>query len=177
MQRRIYTPPTGPPSVKLSVEIKDSNMSLRFLVRAFVAACVLIPIAGCSDSIVTSLAVSPTSQSLSVGQTVQLTATGSTTHRTASPTTQDMTSQVTWTSSVPGIATVSANGVAIAVSAGSTTITAATNGYGGHLTATATIMVTGLGSGTGTVANVSSLAVIPTSQSVSGPGHTGQFIL
>jgi uncharacterized protein YjdB len=154
-------------------------MSKSILVRAFVAACVLIPIAGCSNSIVGSIAVSPTAQSLSVGQTVQFKATGIFPHRTASSTTEDLTNQVTWTSSVPAIATVNSSGLATAVSAGSTTITATTAGYTGTLTATATVTVTGLGSGTGgggTVVNVSSLAIIPSSQSVSSPGQTGQFI-
>jgi uncharacterized protein YjdB len=154
-------------------------MSRHLLVRAFVAACVLIPITACSNSIVSSITVSPTTQSLSVGQTVQFKATGVFNHRTGSATTQDFTNQVTWTSSVPAIATVNASGMATAVSAGSTTITATTGGFSGTLTATAAITVTGLGSGsgTGTVANVSSLAVIPGSQSVSSPGQTAQFIV
>jgi uncharacterized protein YjdB len=124
-----------------------------------------------------SITVSPTAQSLTVGQTVQFKATGIFPHRTASSTTEDYTNLVTWTSSVPAIATINSSGLATAVSAGSTTITATTSGYSGTLTATATITVTGLGSGTGTVANVSSLAVIPSSQSVSSPGQTAQFIV
>lgn len=151
-------------------------MSMRFLLRVLVAACVLLPIAGCNNSIVGSITVSPTAQSLSVGQTVQFKATGIFPHRTASSTSEDFTNLVTWTSSVPAIATVNSSGLATALSAGTTTITATTSGYSGTLTATATVTVTGLGSGTGTVANVSSLAVIPSSQSVSSPGQTGQFI-
>ncbi len=137
---------------------------------------VLHTLIGCSNSIVDTVSISPTAQSLSVGQTVQFQATGTFTHRTASSTTQDLTNQVTWTSSVPAIATVNSSGLATAVSAGTTTITASTSGYTGNLTATATITVTGLGSGTGSVVTVSSLAVIPSSQSVSSPGQTGQFI-
>ncbi len=125
-------------------------MSMRYLVRAFVVACVLVPLAGCSNSIVDSITVSPTTQALSVGQTVQFKATGVFTHRTTSSTTQDLTNQVTWTSSVPAIATVNSSGLATAISAGTTTITASTSGFTGSLSATATITVTGQGSGTGT---------------------------
>ena len=60
--------------------------------------------------------VTPASQSLAVGQTTQFTAAG--TYGNAShPSTKNVSSMVTWTSSTPSVATVSASGVATAISA------------------------------------------------------------
>jgi len=149
----------------------------RFWPRALFLVALVAPIAGCSNPLVDSIAVSPTSQSISAGQTTQFTAEGTTGHGSTAPgTTSNITSQVAWTSSAPAIASISASGVATGVAAGSTTITATINGYTGVLTATATLTVTGGGSGTGTVSGITALAVIPGAQSVSAPGQTSQFI-
>jgi len=151
----------------------------RLTLWALLLIALVLPIAGCTSSQVDSLAVSPTSQSLSVGQTVQFTATGTTGHGSGHPsTTSDDTDSVTWTSSVPAVASVSSTGLATALTAGTTTITASMNGYTGTITASATVTVTassssGTGGSSGTV---SSLTIIPSSQSVSLPGETTQFI-
>jgi uncharacterized protein YjdB len=84
---------------------------------------------------------------------------------------------VTWTSSVPSVATVSASGVATAVGAGTTTITASATGWSGHVSSSGTVTVTGSGSGGGSSGgSVASLSIIPSSQSVASPGQTSQFI-
>jgi uncharacterized protein YjdB len=145
--------------------------------RALLLIALAVPIAGCTNQQVDSISVSPTAQTLSVGQTVQFTATGSVGHgATGAPTTSNITSQCTWTSSAPSVATVNSSGLATAVGAGSSTITATINGYTGILTATATITVTGAGTGTGSVSGITSLSIIPGSQAVTAPGETSQFI-
>jgi len=130
---------------------------------------------GCSATGVDSLQISPTSQTLAVGQAVQFKATGVIGHGQHPSSTEDVTSMVTWTSSAPAIATVNSTGLATAASAGTTTITASLNGFPGLITATATVTVTP-GSGGTTTADVTSISIIPGTQSVASPGGTGQFI-
>ena len=75
----------------------------------------------------TSIAVTPANPTNLVGATQQFTATG--TYSDSS--TQNITSQVTWTSSSTGVATINASGLATAVSAGTTTISAGLSGVSG----------------------------------------------
>jgi len=96
--------------------------SLAFLILAILA---VVFIGGCSnfftsgDSI-TTLTVSPKSRLGAVGDTVNYTATGTTVNGDS----KDVTSSATWTSSDSTVATVSSYGVATALKAGTTTITA-----------------------------------------------------
>jgi len=139
-----------------------------------------LPIAGCTNPLVDTIAVSPTSQSVAVGQTAQFTATGTIGHGSNHPsTTSDITDSATWTSSVPGVATISSTGVATGVSAGTTTITASMSGYTGVVSASATLTVTTTSGGGGSVppgSSVTSLSIIPSSQAVAVPGETSQFL-
>lgn len=121
-----------------------------------------------------SIQVSPASQSLAVGQTAQLTATG-TYGNSSHLSTQNITSGVTWNSSSPAVATVSSSGMVTAVGAGTTTITANAQAYNGPTTSSATISVSSAG-GTVSGGSVTSISVIPGSQSVSAPGQTSQFL-
>jgi hypothetical protein len=73
---------------------------------------------------ISSIAVSPLSPSIILGKTQAFTATGVFSDGTA----QDMTSRATWTSSVPGVATINSAGLATSVSPDGTTITAASAG-------------------------------------------------
>jgi uncharacterized protein YjdB len=149
----------------------------RFSPRALLLIALVLPIAGCTNSLVDSLAVTPTSQSLSVGQTVQLTATGTTGHGSNHPsTTQDVTATATWNSSSPAVASVNSTGLVTALTAGTTTITASMSGYTGTIAASATITVTGSSGTGGASGTVTSLAILPGSQAVSLPGETTQFI-
>lgn len=131
---------------------------------------------GCSATGVDSLQISPTSQTLAVGQNVQFKATGVIGHGQHPSSTEDVTDMVTWTSSAPAIAAINSTGLATAASAGTTTITASLNGFPGLITATATVTVTTSGSSGGSSATVASLAIIPGTQSVTGPGQTSQFL-
>ncbi|MCU1300822.1 MAG: hypothetical protein JWQ87_1106 [Candidatus Sulfotelmatobacter sp.] len=108
----------------------------------------------------TSVAVTPASQSISIGGTQQFTATANYSDNT----TADITSTATWTSATPSVATINSSGVATGVSSGSSTMTASLTGVSG----TATLNV-------GAVAKtVQSIAVSPGSPSIS-VGATQQF--
>jgi uncharacterized protein YjdB len=150
----------------------------RLSARALFLVALAIPFAGCSNPLVDEIAISPaTPQSISVGQQLSFTAVGLTGHGTTHPgTVSNITDQVTWSSSVPAVATINAEGVATGVAAGTTTITATINGYTGLLGATVQLTVTGGGSGVGTVTGIASIAVIPGTQAVQAPGNTAQFI-
>jgi uncharacterized protein YjdB len=104
----------------------------------------------------TSIAVTPTTTSIPVGATQQFAATAT----YSDGTTGNVTTTATWTSSKPTVATV-ASGLATAVAAGSTTLTATLNGVNG----TATLTVTPI---------LSSIAVTPNPAAVS-VGATQQF--
>jgi uncharacterized protein YjdB len=144
--------------------------------RVLLLIALALPIAGCTNPLVDSMSVSPTTQSLAVGQTVQFTATGVFGHGNNHPsTTQNVTDSATWTSSAPSVATVNATGVATGVSAGTTTITASMNGYTGVISASATLTVSG-GGGVAPGSTVVSLAIIPSAQSVAVPTQTAQFL-
>ena len=145
--------------------------------RALFLIALAVPIAGCTNLQVDEIQISPTTQSLSVGQTAQFIAVGLTGHGNSHPgTVSNITTQVAWSSSIPSVATINALGVATGVSAGTTTITATINGYTGLLGATATLTVTGGGTGVGTLSGITSMTIIPGSQAVPAPGETAQFI-
>ncbi len=82
---------------------------------------------------VASVSVSPTSATVLVGQTVQLTATPKDVNGSAL-----IGRVVTWASSAPGVATVSASGLVTAVAAGTATLTATSEGKSGTATVTTT---------------------------------------
>jgi Bacterial Ig-like domain (group 2) len=152
--------------------------------------CLVLPFTGCTNTQVASIAVTPATQSLTIGQTVQYTATGTVGHGSHPATSTNLTGEVTWSSSSPDVASVTASGgMATALAAGSTVISAT---MAGVTTATATLTVTAAtsggsggsgGSGTGgtggtggsTGTTLASLAVIPGSQSVAVPQDTTQF--
>jgi len=95
-------------------------------------------VAQVSSAVLVSIAVAPPTPSIPLGTTQQFTATG--TYSDSS--TQNLTSAVQWTSSTPGVATISVSsgtaGLAQSLATGSTTITAAS----GSVSATATLTVT-----------------------------------
>lgn len=123
----------------------------------------------------TAVSVSPTSESLSAtGQTGQLLAVAT----TGTGSLQDVTNsaQVTWSSSIPTIATVTASpagGTVAGVSPGTTTITAKlTNPDGSVLTSTATITVTA----SAQAEPLLSITVLPNTVTVGNLQGTAQFL-
>lgn len=108
-----------------------------------------------------SIAVTPSNPGIAVGTTQQFTAIGTFTDSS----TQDLTASATWSSSATSKATINAAGLASAVAAGSTTITAASGSKSGSTTLTVT------------PATLVSIAVTPASAalSVNPAGTTQQF--
>jgi hypothetical protein len=80
-----------------------------------------------STASLASIALTPASPRIGQGATQQFTATGTFTDST----TQDLTGQVTWASSNPAVASISATGLATAVAPGTSTISASMNGVTG----------------------------------------------
>src|SRR2546430_1805240 len=76
--------------------------------------------AGSSAPVLQSITVTPAAPTLAVGSTVQFKATGN----YSSGPTQDLTNSVTWSSTTPATATISAGGLAMSVAWGTTTVKA-----------------------------------------------------
>jgi uncharacterized protein YjdB len=143
-------------------------------IRGLSLLCLAAALAGCAVTGLDSIQVTPATQSLTVGQTAQFTAVG--TYGNAKHlSTQGITTGVTWNSSVPSVATVSASGMATATAAGTTTITASATAFSGAVSSSAILTVTGTGSGAAG-GSVASISIIPSSQSVASPTQTGQFL-
>jgi Bacterial Ig-like domain (group 2) len=150
----------------------------RSLLAAVLSIGLVMPFIGCSNPKgLDSIQITPSSSSLTVGQTTQFTATGQY-GNAAHPSAQDITGQVTWTSASTGIAQVGATGLLTAEGNGTTTITASAKGYNGPVSSSATVTVTGGGSGGGPVSSTSliSLTIIPSSISVGNLEDTGNFL-
>src|SRR5580658_4490590 len=107
----------------------------RLPILMFIGLVLLI--IGCSTSSVTAIQVSPTTATAAVGQTAQFTATATYTQGTHPGSSQNATDSATWSSSNPSVATINSSGMATAVAAGTTVITATINGYPGIVSATA----------------------------------------
>jgi hypothetical protein len=155
-------------------------MTARLVSISLALMCLLL-LVGCSGSeyrfgnntnpgtrTLTSITVTPTAQSLTTtGQTAQFVATG---NFSLAPNTQDMTAQVQWVSSAASVATINSTGMATAVGDGTTTITAVSNGMTG--TAAVTVNV----SGPPPTRTLTSITVIPSSQTLMTVGEPGQFL-
>ena len=147
--------------------------------RALSFTCLAILLAGCGSAGLTSIQVTPTSQSLSTaGANAQFTAIGIYRQGNHPPTTRNITNLVTWQSSDGAVATINSAGLATAVASGSTTISASMNGFTGLESATATLTVTGSGTVAGPAGanTLTSLTIIPGSQAVVSVNETGQFL-
>ncbi len=96
-----------------------------------------VPSGGSGGATLSSIAVTPANPSIAVGATQQFTATG--TYSDSS--TQNVTSSATWSSSDTTRATINASGLATAVAAGPTTITATSGNISGNTLLTVNIVV------------------------------------
>lgn len=143
--------------------------------RTISFSCLVLLLAGCGSKGLNSVQVTPSTQSVTVGQTAQFNAVG-TYGNAAHPSTQNITNTVTWTSSVPGVATISASGVATGVSAGTTTITANATAFNGPVSSSATLVVTGSGQSAVGGGELLSLTIIPSTITVGNLQDTGQFL-
>ena len=111
---------------------------------------------------IASITVSPQNPSLVVGGTQQFTASANYTDSTS----QDVTSTVLWSSSSPAVATINPSGLAIAVTAGSSTITAQLASFSG----TSSLNVT-----TAPAPTLQSITVTPASGANVATGSNLQF--
>jgi trimeric autotransporter adhesin len=127
--------------------------------------------AGTGGRVLSALTVTPGSQTItSTGQTAQLIAIGT---YTAAPFTQNLSATATWSSSDVQVAKVNSSGLVAGVGAGQTTVTAFANASDGSvISGTAAVTVNTAPSGR----ILTSLSVIPPSQTVTVPGETAQFI-
>ena len=112
-------------------------MFARHCVRELLLLCLATALAGCANSGLDSVQVTPATQSVAVGQTAQFTAIG-TYGNAKHASTQNITNGVSWTSSNPPVATVSASGLVTAVGAGTSTITAGATAFNGPVSSSAT---------------------------------------
>jgi trimeric autotransporter adhesin len=103
------------------------NLARRISQRgtALYAVVLIVFLGGCgnffvSNDTVVSITLSPTNPTVQIGDTEQFVATGT----TAKGTTEDVTPGATWTSSKLAVATISSNGLATAIAAGTTVISA-----------------------------------------------------
>jgi hypothetical protein len=150
-------------------------MNLRRPVSVLLALpALLLPLilAGCNK--VQAISIQPASGSVILtapGQSAQYKAIATEQFGSAPATTSDITDSVIWSVSDPSVATISSTGLATAVGAGYTQITAESGG----ITATSdmTVNIASTASAGGTIV---SIAVIPGTQSVSSPTQTSQFI-
>jgi hypothetical protein len=128
-----------------------------------------------TGSSLTSVSVVPSTAALTLtGQSVQFKALGTYTKQDHPSQTKDITDQVTWESSDPSVATVSATGLATAVGFGSTSITATVKSSNNVLVAGNAV----LNSSTqgGAVRDLTSITIIPSSQTTQTLGETAQYI-
>jgi len=145
----------------------------RSCLSVLLLAGLVVPIAGCGTSLVDAISVTPATQSVAVSQTAQFTATGTYNHGSHPSSTQNVTDESTWISSAPNVATVDSSGMATGVSAGTATITASIPGYTGVLSSSALLTVTGA---SGVSADIVSVAIIPSDETLSAEGQTSQLI-
>ena len=134
---------------------------------------VLVPVAfflSCASTYnLSGISITPSAASVGPnGATTQFTATALYIRSSHPQEVKDVTNQVTWASSDTSVATINSSGLATAVGAGSTTITATMNGF----SASASMDVT-IGAG-----SLTALTIIPPAgaQQVYATGQTAQFI-
>jgi hypothetical protein len=161
---------------------------------ALLFASLMLPLTSCKNTGLSRVEIAPTSVSLTVGQYVQFTAWGyyGSSKQNVMPN-KDITSEATfgWDTSVleqvtttmaPGCSVPVGSickGLFLAVSAGSTEVSATDSGFGGTVGGNATVTVTaasGSGGGTTPTEPVVSLAIVPTTQTALAVNQTAQFI-
>jgi len=151
----------------------------RISVVLCVALIVMLPLlTGCGEHPLNTITVTPgtgLTTLTSKGQQVKFIATAQYGSYNRQQTTKDVTGAVTWASSVPTVATIDATGLATAVGDGTTVITATQAGGLGTEVGTSSVIVSGIGTGTG-ARMLTSIAINPATQTLTGTGQTGQFL-
>jgi Bacterial Ig-like domain (group 2)/Divergent InlB B-repeat domain len=136
--------------------------------RLFAVLSLVLGLGGCDrPPSLNAIQVIPSASALTFGGTVQFKAIGSYQNGTHPVINRDVTGLVTWASSNTNVSTITAAGLANAVSTGSTTITASLDAMVG----TAIVAVS-----TEPPHDLTSITVIPSSQPVTSIGEPTQFI-
>ena len=158
-------------------------MRYRSPLGALLLLGMFVPLNGCINSpSLTSISIAPTTMNFGgAGLQATLIATGSYTHPGHPAQTKDITDSVTWSSSATECVTVNSSGV---ITSGSNTcsnilITASAPGFNGLISASMTVNVTQPttgGTGPSGAGDVTSISIIPGSQSVPIVGDTAQFL-
>jgi hypothetical protein len=133
---------------------------------------------GCLSHSLTALTIEPATGDTCVvpGVSAEFRAYGTYTEGGHTSETEDITDTVTWSSTIPAVATVNSTGVATGVNLGTTSILASTQGYYGNLTAVSSINVESPCSATATIAKPLVLSVIPGNQSLTDVGQTTRLL-
>ena len=145
-------------------------MTCRAVIGCVLAIALGTFLVSCSPSHkLISIQVTPATATASSGTTAQFKAIGSYIHP---PSTNDITDSVTWASSNTAVATINpSTGIAMALSSGTTSITATMSSSSGPIVGTASLTVTG-GSGGG----LQSINLYPSNPTIPQLGQTNQFI-
>ncbi len=143
-----------------------------------VASTALFAGTGCTSRSLTGLTIQPAIGLTCVvpGVSAQFKAYGTYTEGGHSAETEDITSLVTWSSTIPAVATVNSSGLATGVNLGSTGIIASIQGPFGNVNATSNIDVESPCTVTGAVAKPLTLTVIPASQTLTSIGQTARLL-
>ncbi len=148
----------------------EPPMTCRAVIGCVLAIALGTFLVSCSPSHkLISIQVTPATATASSGTTAQFKAIGSYIHP---PSTNDITDSVTWASSNTAVATINpSTGIAMALSSGTTSITATMSSSSGPIVGTASLTVTG-GSGGG----LQSINLYPSNPTIPQLGQTNQFI-
>lgn len=170
----LYTFPTWSSSRTDGERVLLSSKAKHRITGLCLVSVNFLVLQGCQSKSLTSLQVLPASGAATgaVGQTAQFQAIGMYTESNHASRTQDITDQVTWQSSNSAVATINATGLATGVSAGTASISASTQGSFGLVTGASNITVTAGAS----PRVLTSLTVIPSSQTLTTTGEDAQFI-
>ena len=145
-------------------------MTCRAVIGCVLAIALGTFLVSCSPSHkLISIQVTPATATASSGTTAQFKAIGSYIHP---PSTNDITDSVTWASSNTAVATINpSTGKAMAVSSGTTSITATMSSSSGPVVGTASLTVTG-----GSAPVLQSITLYPSDPTIPQLGQTNQFI-
>lgn len=163
---------------KLSSDSSVWVVSRRPLQMGLLLCSSMLGLTGCLSQSLTGVTIQPSTGLTCVipGITAQFKAYGIYTESGHATVTQDITDQVTWSSTIPAVATVNPSGIATGFGLGQTSILASTQGAFGNLTAASNIDVKTDCSATTAVRTLNSLTMIPEKQSLSAPGQTARLL-
>jgi hypothetical protein len=133
---------------------------------------ILLSLSGCSALKTISILPAAGTEVLAVGQTAQFSAYGQSQMGSGQATTANITTSVTWSVSNPSVASINSSGLATALSAGTTQITANSGG----IVATSDLTVTAPGSSGGGGGGSPTITVTPSTGTDTFVGETSQFI-